>query len=218
MLLLGDSAAAVAVWQVPRRRGTVSVDPLCACLQMRHGAITRDLEHLVVLVQRPKGKNMSSTASNSELAASQSRAIPPITLLSGITIICLAAHALLFQWPAFELVQTFVGAVVVALAFGLIGLAARSFKSRGEGFPLLTHSTTLVTDGAYRFSRNPIYLGMTGILAGLAVIFSSILFVAAAVLFLVAVHVTFVLSEEKRMEAKHGDAYRRYKIQVHRWL
>ena len=162
---------------------------------------------------------MSTTASTSELVASQSKAIPPITLLAGITVICLAAHALLFPWPNFELVQTFFGAVVVALSFALIALVARSFKRRGEPFPLLApNATPLVTDGAYRFSRNPIYLGMAGIPAGLAIVFSSLLFVAAAVLFLAAVHFFFVLAEEKRLEAEHGDAYRRYKVKVHRWL
>ncbi len=61
-----------------------------------------------------------------------------------------------------------VGAPLVAVGIGLIGWALRTMHHRGTP-PMPTEpTTTLVTDGPFRFSRNPAYLGMTMAYTGLA--------------------------------------------------
>jgi len=71
---------------------------------------------------------------------------------------------------------------------------------------------------AHRFSRNPMYLGMAGLIAGLGVLTGSFLFGLALVVFLAIVHYGVVLPEERYLEALHGAAYVEYKGRVRRWL
>jgi protein-S-isoprenylcysteine O-methyltransferase Ste14 len=79
-------------------------------------------------------------------------------------------------------------------------------------------ATVLVTDGPYRFSRNPLYLSLTLMHAGIALIANSLW----ALLFLVPV--TFAMSrfvirpEERYLERRFGAAYERYRTSVRRWI
>lgn len=79
-------------------------------------------------------------------------------------------------------------------------------------------STSLVTDGIYRYTRNPMYLGFGLMLAGEGVILGS-----AAALILVPVYGAYltrfqILPEERILTAKFGDAYRRFLAEVPRWI
>jgi protein-S-isoprenylcysteine O-methyltransferase Ste14 len=161
---------------------------------------------------------MSENGTSLSQAPSVSMAVQPHVLLGGLVVVCLAAHGLVLPWPAFELVQTFVGVLVVALAGMLIAYAARSFKGASVPFRPLDADAPLLTDGPYRFSRNPVYLGMTGVLAGLAIVFSSYLFLGAAIAFVAIMHFVFVLPAESSLESRYGEAFRRQKNRVHRWL
>ncbi|MFW9902785.1 MAG: methyltransferase family protein [Candidatus Thorarchaeota archaeon] len=103
--------------------------------------------------------------------------------------------------------------VVVAnfylLAVGNIGLVAR------EPFHI---PSTLVTTGPYRYSRNPIYLGVILILLGFTIFFMSItVFVCSVALFLFAWRF-FVRWEEEKLEEAFGEEYLLYKTRVRRWL
>lgn len=76
----------------------------------------------------------------------------------------------------------------------------------------------LVATGLYRYSRNPMYIGVLLILIGWALGFRSrslaIYTVSVAILF----HVRVVFFEEPWLASKHGDAYEQYKHEVRRWL
>jgi protein-S-isoprenylcysteine O-methyltransferase Ste14 len=71
----------------------------------------------------------------------------------------------------------------------------------------------LVTDGAFRFSRNPLYLAATGLYVGVALLVD-----ALWPLVLLIPMLAVVAREERYLEAKFGDAYRAYKARVRRWL
>lgn len=78
--------------------------------------------------------------------------------------------------------------------------------------------STLVVDGPYRFSRNPIYLSVLIMIFGLAIVLSSLLLI----IILAVVHGIFQFSlirwEERRLEEALGIDYLEYKKHVRRWL
>jgi protein-S-isoprenylcysteine O-methyltransferase Ste14 len=79
-------------------------------------------------------------------------------------------------------------------------------------------TTTIVETGPYRFTRNPIYLGMFVGLAGLAIAFDSLWLLGTLLVFAFAIRYGVVAREEAYLERKFGDAYRHYRARVRRWL
>ena len=79
-------------------------------------------------------------------------------------------------------------------------------------------STTLVTTGLYRFSRNPIYLGMTLAYIGLTLLADSLLALVVLPLVLIFVRFGVIEREERYLEGKFREAYRAYKGRVRRWI
>ena len=79
-------------------------------------------------------------------------------------------------------------------------------------------SSSLVTSGPYRFSRNPMYLGLFLFFAGLSVASDSVWSVMLLVAVLAYVNLYVVPIEEKQLTASFGDAYERYRERVRRWI
>jgi protein-S-isoprenylcysteine O-methyltransferase Ste14 len=75
----------------------------------------------------------------------------------------------------------------------------------------------LMMRGPYTFSRHPMYVAELALWLGWAVLFGS-LGVGLGLLLLIAVVCVLAPREERALEAKFGDAYRRYKARVPRWL
>lgn len=112
-----------------------------------------------------------------------------------------------------------VGGVTLALGLFLRVWATWAFWSEGGGTPLPPYwPERLVTTGPYGYSRNPLYLGILAIGAGVG------LYRAAARLLLGTVGLWALLqwvvvpAEERRLEVQFGEAYRRYRSRVPRWL
>lgn len=80
------------------------------------------------------------------------------------------------------------------------------------------HSTTLVTSGPYGWTRNPVYVALTGTLVARAVRHHSVAAVLPAVGFAVAVDRTQVRLEERALHKRFGKRYDRYAARVPRWL
>ncbi len=79
-------------------------------------------------------------------------------------------------------------------------------------------TTTIVEEGPYRFTRNPIYLGMVLGLIGLAVAFNSLWLFVLLVPFYLVIRYGVVAREEAYLDRKFGDVYLAYKARVGRWL
>lgn len=113
----------------------------------------------------------------------------------------------------------YVLAAVLAVAALLLGFGAL-FRFRRAG----THpepwrpTTAIVTQGAYRFTRNPMYLGMALLYAAVAVAADSVVALILIVPLLVVIRYGVIAREERYLIAKFGDEYRRYQASVRRWL
>jgi protein-S-isoprenylcysteine O-methyltransferase Ste14 len=110
------------------------------------------------------------------------------------------------------------GMVVMAGGFGLMGWGLRTFREHGVRFTLTEKRSSVVQDGPFRFSRNPMYLGMATWLLGLAILLGSLGAFLFPVFFFLLTHCYSIPIEEKQMEAIFGEEYRRYKRRVRRWI
>ena len=111
-----------------------------------------------------------------------------------------------------------VGGAVFAIALALAAWAIAIMTRAGSNVPTNLPTTTIVDGGPYRFTRNPIYLGMFLGLVGLAIAFDSLWLLAALVPFALVIRYGVVAREEAYLERKFGDAYSRYRSRVRRWL
>lgn len=144
--------------------------------------------------------------------------IPPPILLVALVLASVAAHFLWLGWLAFSLPRVLAGALVLLASFSLVVASGRAFRQAGTPVRPTAPAVVVVVQGPYRISRNPMYVGMAGALAGLGVLTGSLCFALAFLVFLAIVHFGVVLPEERYLESLHGDAFRRYKQQVRRWL
>jgi protein-S-isoprenylcysteine O-methyltransferase Ste14 len=79
-------------------------------------------------------------------------------------------------------------------------------------------TSTMVTSGVYRFSRNPMYLGFLFVLIGWAAVLSHILAFAVLPLFVTYMNRFQILPEERALSAKFGEDFTKYRHSVRRWL
>ncbi|WP_353612967.1 isoprenylcysteine carboxylmethyltransferase family protein [Mangrovibacter phragmitis] len=79
-------------------------------------------------------------------------------------------------------------------------------------------TTTLVTGGCYAWSRNPIYLGMSGLQLALALCFGSLVEIFAVPLFMFVVARLHIDIEEKQLRKRFGVEWECYMQRVRRWL
>jgi protein-S-isoprenylcysteine O-methyltransferase Ste14 len=81
----------------------------------------------------------------------------------------------------------------------------------------LERSDRLVTLGSYAMSRNPMYVGWTGIYLGMALAANTRWLIFLSPMLLALVHFT-TLAEERELENRFGDNYRAYMRRVRRYL
>jgi protein-S-isoprenylcysteine O-methyltransferase Ste14 len=142
---------------------------------------------------------------------------PPLIGLAFV----LAGLALDWAWPLPFLPQVAQYAVGGALFAAALAPALWSFvlfRRAGTNVPTYRPTTALVVSGPYRLSRNPIYLAMTTLLLGIALMVDSLWLVGLLPPFALVLRYGVIAREERYLEAKFGDAYRAYKARVRRWL
>ncbi|HXV22881.1 MAG TPA: isoprenylcysteine carboxylmethyltransferase family protein [Alphaproteobacteria bacterium] len=147
--------------------------------------------------------------------------LPPPALFLGALIIGIVLEWL---WPLgwFEglgdPLHYGLGGVLVVAGVVLLISAMIEFRRAGTAIPPWEPATALVTTGAYRFSRNPIYLAMTAICLGLALLFAASWALVLLIPTLAALHVWVIRREEAYLDRRFGEAYRQYRTRVRRWV
>jgi protein-S-isoprenylcysteine O-methyltransferase Ste14 len=76
----------------------------------------------------------------------------------------------------------------------------------------------LVISGLYKFSRNPMYIGVMLILVGECAFFSSISLLIYSTFVFIAFNLFILFHEEPRLENDFGAEYQQYRKTVRRWL
>jgi protein-S-isoprenylcysteine O-methyltransferase Ste14 len=145
---------------------------------------------------------------------------PPPFVYLGALLLGLAAEWLVtlrsfgIDWRL--LVAT--GAPLFVAGTAMMLAAAGLFRRLGTNVRPSQPATKIATTGPYRWTRNPMYLGMALIYAGLAIGFDGPIAFALLPLVLIAIQTQVIAREERYLEAKFGDDYRCYKAAVRRWL
>ena len=143
--------------------------------------------------------------------------LPPLYLFAAIALMLL----LHFYLPLMRIVAppySYMGILIIITGITLISWNALYFKKYDTPIRVFQHPTHLITDGLYRYSRNPIYLGMAIIVAGGAVTLGSIAPFFVIPLFVVMIQRNFIEKEERLLENIFGNKYLDYKNRVRRWL
>ena len=145
--------------------------------------------------------------------------VPPLALvfLFGALMWLVSAYSVFtiaLPWrSAFALMFCTVGFAIVLAGV----LTFRRAKTTVNPFtPEAT--TTMVTSGIYRFTRNPMYLGFLFALAGWAIYLSNLLAFALLPLFVWYMNRFQILPEERALGAKFSHAFTAYKCSVRRWV
>ncbi len=145
---------------------------------------------------------------------------PPPLVSLGFLLLGLGADTI-FAIPELPLADTprYVAGGGLALAGLVVGLSANMLFNRSDIDVKPWHATAKLTfDGAFRFTRNPMYLGMTLLYAGLAILFLSVCTLALLPVLLVVIQTQVIAREEHYLESKFGQDYLAYKRRVRRWF
>ena len=145
-----------------------------------------------------------------------------IFLVPGTVIVYLPAFLLgkrgALNLPALS-VGTAFAAMVWVLGVSVCITSAVRFATEGEGTPApVDPPKNLVVRGIYRYTRNPMYVGVVSALAAEALFFSSALLAADALLFFIGFHLFAVLYEEPHLRRLFGPQYEEYCRTVPRWI
>jgi protein-S-isoprenylcysteine O-methyltransferase Ste14 len=143
--------------------------------------------------------------------------IPPVYLLFCLVLMWLMQLFI----PVYQYVYppfAYLGIIAVFLGISMAAISAGIFKRAGTGIEPFDEATTLVTIGFYRFTRNPMYMGMFLMLLGVAFLMGGIGALLPLPLFVLIIRNNFVLGEERFLEAAFGQHYLDYKSEVRRWI
>jgi protein-S-isoprenylcysteine O-methyltransferase Ste14 len=110
------------------------------------------------------------------------------------------------------------GVIAIAIGSGLMVWAWWLFRKSGTPIRPTEQATALVTSGPFRFSRNPMYLGIVVMMLGIAVWVGSLPMLIAPVGFFAVMSLVFIPYEERRLRETFDDAFLAFTRSVRRWL
>lgn len=142
---------------------------------------------------------------------------PPIWLLLGLILIFVCNEY--FPGPRFtSLAGQLSGGVLIIIGLLLLVSANGLFFRAGTDAIPFRNVTTLVTEGIYRYTRNPMYVGMAAVLLGCAITVGATTTLPIPVLFAVIVEWRFIRPEEAMLRELFPEHYPAYCEQVRRWI
>lgn len=149
----------------------------------------------------------------------KARIPPPLVMLSA-ALLMWALHRFM---PLGELLASpwnRLGWIPVALGIGIAMTAFKGFqRAQTTVNPRAPESAShLVTDGVFRISRNPMYLGLTLLLTGWALLLGTASPWILPPLFVIFISYWQIIPEEQALEKIFGEPYRAYRQRVARWI
>ncbi len=142
----------------------------------------------------------------------------PPTLLATTLVAMLALHVLVPVAGIIPRPWTLAG--LVPIAFGVAWNLRADKLLREHQTTVKPHlpPTALIETGPYRYSRNPMYVGMSAVAVGTAAALGTLAPLAVAAVFVGVLAVVFVPMEERSMAETFGEAWHAYTRRVRRWL
>ncbi len=144
--------------------------------------------------------------------------INPMTCTLAAILLMLGLH---FLVPAAQLVPapwTLLGILPLTIGAAMSTMAEQAFHRAGTTVQTCKASSALVTNGLYQITRNPMYLGLSLALGGVAVILGTLTPWAMVILFVLIVDRQFVVREEQMLAQRFGNDWQAYASRTRRWL
>jgi protein-S-isoprenylcysteine O-methyltransferase Ste14 len=116
------------------------------------------------------------------------------------------------------LLRQIAGGALIGIGVALAGWAIARFSKAKTHLDVRKPASALVTDGPYRFTRNPMYVAASLLYAGIAVIYGKIFMLAFLIPCLLLIDIFIIRREEAYLEALFGESYRDFRSRVRRWL
>lgn len=144
---------------------------------------------------------------------------PPVLLAAGVALALALGRIFPLEWPGMDDTP----GRVIGYGLGLAGLALMAWgfltlHRAGTTFMPNRRVDHLVSEGAFAFRRNPIYMGEVLVFLGLAEFTHNIWFAIVAPLFAIAILILAIRPEERHLEERFGQAYLDYKDRTRRWF
>lgn len=144
------------------------------------------------------------------------RMLPPTWLL--IALVAVAALRFAPGPQIFAGLWPLSGLLLVGGGIWLNVAGDRQFRTARTPMRPDARPAALVTDGVFRFSRNPMYLGMVLLVFGIAVIVNRATALLVAPALGLLLQTRFIQREEQQIRAVFGADYIRYAARVRRWI
>lgn len=145
------------------------------------------------------------------------RVLPPVYFLVALLLMA----GLHVAFPVLQMIHfpyRYSGVVFVLAGILLVLWAVRLFGQAGTAIKPFQEASALVVRGPYRLTRNPMYVGMVGVLVGIAVLLGSLAPFSIIPPFVALMDVRFIRPEEAALERIFGARYGDYKARVRRWV
>jgi protein-S-isoprenylcysteine O-methyltransferase Ste14 len=145
---------------------------------------------------------------------------PPLIPLATLALACGLQWLVPLGWIAGIEPSVRIGIGAVIALSGLVTTSAgrRALMKHGTNVNPSQPTTQLVTDGVFGLTRNPLYVGVSMALCGLALVFDLDWILLLILPSCLVLHFAVVRREERYLEAKFGDLYRNYKARVPRYF
>ena len=111
-----------------------------------------------------------------------------------------------------------IAGVSIVIGFALMTWAWLQFRKSDTAVCPTSKSSLIVTNGVYKYSRNPMYLGMLIMLTGTSFLMGTIPSMFAPIGFFIIIDKVFVPYEEEKLLSAFGDVYSKYQMVTRRWL
>ena len=145
---------------------------------------------------------------------------PPILYLAGLVTGCLL-ELLMPLGPGLAggtARPIWIGLGIAAIGVAVAVKAIRLFADAGTSLPVHTPTDALVTDGLYRWSRNPIYIAVSVFYAGVSIALTSVWALLILPVVIAILQKGVIEREEAYLSEEFGAPYQEYKEKVPRWL
>lgn len=143
--------------------------------------------------------------------------IPPLIYLVGFLLGILFHYYYPIKLLS-ESIKLWVAFPLILMSIPTVLMAVMHLKKAETSIDVRTPTTTVVTSGIYRFSRNPMYLALLLLYSGIGCWINSFWILIMLVPVIILVNLGIIKREEKYLEYKFGEEYLKYKATVRRWI
>ncbi len=146
---------------------------------------------------------------------------PPPLIYAATLVIGLILHALypvrLVRFLP-RVVRVVLGCSLAGLALTIVTFAIRAMRRAHTNVDPSQPTTALVVEGPFKLTRNPLYLSLTLLYAGITILVNTLWSMLLLPVALAVMRKGVIDREEQYLERKFGEQYRQYKASVRRWI